>query len=72
MSAAALARSPLFEGLTDAELEVVAERMRPRQFANLIQIAYVNGDRNIRRITIIQEMLQSGLRRDSSNHVSKP
>jgi len=29
---AALARSPLFEGLTDDELDVVAERMRPRQF----------------------------------------
>src|SRR5687767_2147945 len=29
----ALARSPLFEGLDDAELDIVAERMRPRQFA---------------------------------------
>ena len=29
---AALARSPLFEGLADAELDIVAERMRPRQF----------------------------------------
>jgi predicted acylesterase/phospholipase RssA len=29
---AALARNPLFEGLADAELDVVAERMRPRQF----------------------------------------
>ena len=29
----ALARSPLFEGLDDAELDVVAERMRARQFA---------------------------------------
>lgn len=29
---AALARSPLFEGLTDDELDVVAARMRPRQF----------------------------------------
>lgn len=29
----ALARSQLFAGLTDDELEVVAERMRPRQFA---------------------------------------
>ena len=28
----ALARSPLFEGLDDAELDVVAEHMRPRQF----------------------------------------
>jgi NTE family protein len=28
-----LAGSPLFDGLTNAELEVVAERMRPRQFA---------------------------------------
>jgi NTE family protein len=30
---AALARSPLFEGLDDAELDIVAERMRLRQFA---------------------------------------
>ena len=30
---AALARSPLFEGLSDDELDVVAERMRERQFA---------------------------------------
>src|SRR6186997_338557 len=29
----ALARSPLFEGLDDAELDIVAERMRARQFA---------------------------------------
>ena len=29
----ALARSPLFEGLDDAELDVVAEHMRARQFA---------------------------------------
>ena len=28
----ALARSPLFEGLAEEELDVVAERMRPRQF----------------------------------------
>ena len=33
MPGTALARSPLFEGLTAAELDVVAERMRPRQFA---------------------------------------
>lgn len=30
---AALGRSPVFEGLGDAELDVVAERMRARQFA---------------------------------------
>jgi NTE family protein len=30
---ASLARSPVFEGLDDAELDVVAEHMRPRQFA---------------------------------------
>ena len=30
---AALARSPLFEGLDDAELDIVAQSMRPRQFA---------------------------------------
>src|ERR1700749_5228935 len=29
---AKLARSRLFEGLTDSELEAVAARMRPRQF----------------------------------------
>ena len=28
-----LARSPVFDGLTEAELDVVAEHMRPRQFA---------------------------------------
>jgi NTE family protein len=30
---AALARSPLFAGLDDQQLDVIAERMRPRQFA---------------------------------------